>query len=152
MKDCGLKYRSRGYCEKHYWRFLKHGDPNTVLYKTFPKSSDANEYLNRRFKVKSNDCWLWVGTISHNGYGKSNFQGVRQSAHRLAYEQWVGVIDEHAEIHHACANRLCVNPDHLQMVSGTENRAEMRERKAYKKEIASLRKEVKALKRKVKKT
>ena len=59
-------------------------------------------------------------------------------AHRLVYERVVGPLPIGSVVHHACANRLCVRPEHLQAVTHHENVAEMLERKALLARIASL--------------
>jgi hypothetical protein len=42
------------------------------------------------------------------------------------------------QAHHTCAERACVNPDHLQPVTQRENVAEMLTRKSYVKRIEEL--------------
>lgn len=49
-------------------------------------------------------------------------------------------------IHHKCANKKCVNPDHLQAVSNINNVAEMNERQFYLRKIAQLEAEIAELK------
>lgn len=73
-------------------------------------------------------CWLWIGHISVLGYGvtwtrdSSRATGwKRQSAHRCAYELFVGPIPEGMELDHLCRVRSCVNPAHLQPVTHTVN-------------------------------
>lgn len=44
-----------------------------------------------------------------------------QYAHRLAYERAKGPIALGAQIDHLCRVRECVNPDHLEVVTQTEN-------------------------------
>lgn len=46
-----------------------------------------------------------------------------RSAHRTAYELFVGPIPEGLELHHQCRNRGCVNPDHLEPATRQENLA-----------------------------
>jgi hypothetical protein len=43
-------------------------------------------------------------------------------AHRFVYEWLVGPISEGLELDHLCSNTLCINPDHLEPVTGEENR------------------------------
>lgn len=42
-------------------------------------------------------------------------------AHRLSYEYYIGPIGQDLQIDHLCRNRKCVNPAHLEPVSGSEN-------------------------------
>jgi hypothetical protein len=49
--------------------------------------------------------------------------GVRRrlKAHRAFYEEARGPIPDGMQLDHLCGNRACVNPDHLEPVSGVEN-------------------------------
>jgi hypothetical protein len=60
------------------------------------------------------ECQEWTGYVNAVGYGQ---MGRNTLAHRWIYEQNVGPIPEGMVVHHTCENRLCVNPDHLQLVS-----------------------------------
>jgi hypothetical protein len=68
-------------------------------------------------------CWLWTGAIDRDGYGRFE----RTMAHRVAYELAVGPIPEGLTIDHVkargCTNLNCVNPAHLEAVTGPENTA-----------------------------
>lgn len=66
-------------------------------------------------------CWIWNGKKARNVYGGFYFLGKWLMAHRVSYEHFIGVIPEELVIDHLCRNKLCVNPDHLEAVSGTEN-------------------------------
>ena len=76
------------------------------------------------------ECWLWSGTVSADGYGRFSMSadGGRQrrlAAHRVAYELEVGPIPEGLTLDHVrargCVHRHCVNPAHLEPVTGREN-------------------------------
>jgi hypothetical protein len=43
------------------------------------------------------------------------------SPHRFAYELLVGPIPAGLVLDHLCRNRLCVNPNHLEPVTNSEN-------------------------------
>ncbi len=62
-------------------------------------------------------CWLWLGHLSSNGYGKLG----AQYAHRLVYEKERGKIESGFQIDHLCKVKSCVNPDHLEPVTQQEN-------------------------------
>jgi hypothetical protein len=65
---------------------------------------------------KTATCWIWTGG-TNKGYGKTH----GRYAHRRAYELLVGPIPPGLELDHLCAVPLCVNPDHLEPVTRTEN-------------------------------
>jgi hypothetical protein len=71
------------------------------------------------------ECWLWTGVPGSAGYGGVRVGGVKISAHRLAYETWVGPIPAGMTIDHVaergCTSRLCVNPAHLEPVTRGTN-------------------------------
>lgn len=63
-------------------------------------------------------CWVWQGSqFRPNGYGR--YAG--QYAHRLAYSLFKGAIPQGLQIDHLCRNKLCVNPAHLEAVTGRVN-------------------------------
>jgi hypothetical protein len=64
-------------------------------------------------------CLIWLGKIDKYGYGSVWFNGKQQLAHRVAYETAIGPIPD--QLDHLCRVRCCVNPDHLEPVSGSEN-------------------------------
>jgi len=71
---------------------------------------------------KTDGCWLWTGCRSRQGYGRFKIDGVMKYAHRIAYEWLRGPFPEGRELDHLCLNPSCVNPEHLEVVSKSENR------------------------------
>ncbi len=65
-------------------------------------------------------CLEWLGS-SWSGYGRVRWRGVMKPAHRVIYEQYKGPIPAGLLLDHLCRNRICVNPDHLEPVTNTEN-------------------------------
>ena len=67
-------------------------------------------------------CWNWSGWITTNGYGILRLSDKRTAlAHRFVFERTVGPVAEGLDLDHLCRNRRCVNPDHLEPVSRSEN-------------------------------
>lgn len=67
--------------------------------------------------VEPSGCWYWLGPINGKGYGVYG----RWMAHRLAYTIVKGPIPDDLTLDHTCRNRSCLNPDHLEAVTNTEN-------------------------------
>jgi HNH endonuclease len=67
-------------------------------------------------------CWLWTGQLSDRGYPMTTYANKKYRAHRLFYEQARGPIPAGMTLDHLCRVRCCVNPDHLEAVTQTENR------------------------------
>jgi hypothetical protein len=73
-------------------------------------------YVNR-----TESCWLWTGGRNPAGYGTFRVSEVQAGAHRWAWQWANGPISEGMEIHQACNVRLCVNPEHLVMMTRKQN-------------------------------
>ncbi len=77
-----------------------------------------------RVDIRDNkeECWNWIGGTFQNGYGifylghnKSNL------AHRLSYILSNGIISNGLQVQHLCNNRLCCNPNHLELGDNYKN-------------------------------
>src|SRR4051812_38920185 len=67
-------------------------------------------------------CWLWASAVERNGYGRIRIgSGQRAQAHRFAYEYFVKPIPAGLQLDHLCRERSCVNPAHLEPVTGRVN-------------------------------
>lgn len=72
-------------------------------------------------------CWLWTGArAGGTGYGVFGHQARGQknkaySVHRTIFEHFNGPIPSKLVIDHKCRNRLCCNPDHLEVVTQSVN-------------------------------
>lgn len=68
-----------------------------------------------------NGCWVWNGSRTPNGYGTFRDGDKGHCAHRLSYQLIKGDIPTGLVLDHLCRNKACVNPDHLEPVTYSEN-------------------------------
>jgi hypothetical protein len=70
-------------------------------------------------------CWVWTGSLDSGGYGKfrATIDGRKRSlsAHRAAWLAFRGSIPYPLVPDHLCRNRACVNPEHMEVVTGRVN-------------------------------
>lgn len=76
--------------------------------------------------IPESGCHEWRGRVSSAGYGvitvvQSGYQTRTFSAHKAAFELSRGRVPEGMVLDHLCRNRICVNPDHLEVVTQREN-------------------------------
>jgi len=125
VTDCQNPIKTRGWCVMHYSRWLRHGDPLVTKRDRRP----ASEKIPDRVVVDSNGCHLWTGCTSQAGYGYVSDRGHVVLVHRFTWEQANGLIPQGMEVDHLCFVRNCLNIAHLDLVTPTENKRRMIERK-----------------------
>ena len=69
-------------------------------------------------------CWHWTGSKNKAGYGRIWCSETQRPlmAHRVLYEAERGKVPKNKELDHLCCNKSCVNPQHLQAVTSSENK------------------------------
>ncbi len=72
-------------------------------------------------------CIEWTFNTDRGGYGKVGLFKQTFPAHRMAYYLYYGVDPCDLMVRHKCNNRLCCNPDHLELGTAQDN-ADDRER------------------------
>lgn len=80
-----------------------------------------------RVTERPDGCWDWRGHHIRTGYAvvslprEGRKHAPKMTAHRLAYELFVGPVDPDLDADHLCFNRGCVNPAHVEPVTHKEN-------------------------------
>lgn len=64
-------------------------------------------------------CWNWTAYVDGKGYAYT----AKGPAHREVWKERVGPIPDGLHLHHECENTVCVNPDHMQLVTQLEHAA-----------------------------
>lgn len=99
------------------------------------KRASEHDRLMSSIRVTAAGCWQWTGFVTKHGYGRTYFRGNRSTpAHQAFYMLLVGPIPKGRVLDHAChtndttcpggptcLHRRCVNPAHLEPVTGEEN-------------------------------
>ena len=68
-------------------------------------------------------CTLYTNRSLKNGYGRAWIKGERRVglAHRMAFSNKYGRIPDGLTIHHTCHNPLCLNVDHMVLLSRSQH-------------------------------
>jgi HNH endonuclease len=78
--------------------------------------SVVSRILEKTVKLK-NGCLQYTGSCSSHGYGQISIGRKTLHAHRVIYQNLISPIDDSLVIDHLCRNRLCVNVEHLEIVT-----------------------------------
>lgn len=118
IDGCERKHYGRGWCERHYRRWRKHGDPLVTL--TYSDPEDA--FLARTEPIVGEPvCLIWTGYTNRDGYGVLSVNGRMVLAHRYSWTRDHGPIPDGLEVDHKCWERSCVNTEHLRLATHAEN-------------------------------
>jgi hypothetical protein len=126
IDGCERPHYGRGWCAMHYTRWLRHGDPLTVIQAPPPAVrfwSNVDKHgpdgIHSQTGENLGPCWLWTAAQNGQGYGVLK-AGRMVRAHRFAYELLVGQAVG-LDLDHLCRVRHCVRSAHLEPVTRREN-------------------------------
>ena len=112
VSDCGSAVYAKGMCRLHRDRVKSTG------------ATDAPESIDNfsNYWVVETGCWLWLGSVGTNGYGRTStpVHGAT-GAHRAMFIEHNGPLPDGVILDHLCRQPTCVNPDHLDPVTNQEN-------------------------------
>lgn len=73
-----------------------------------------------KFIVKTESCWLWEGA-RQGIYGAFWLNGKLVGSHKASYLLYKGNIADGYVVRHMCKDKLCVNPEHLEIGTRKQN-------------------------------
>lgn len=79
-------------------------------------------YPRHVFPEPNTGCFLCTLNNNQDGYARLKLGGHTIGAHRIAYELRFGSVAPGLEIDHLCRQPCCVNPDHMELVSPSDNK------------------------------
>lgn len=91
------------------------------------KLSDRTEIKDIGYEIdgEASPCFIWTGPTSGTGrgggYGRVSLNGATVATHIVSFTNFFGLIPGKKQIDHLCRNRLCWNPQHLEMVTHLQN-------------------------------
>ena len=86
-----------------------------------PYNLNTLKRLSTKWKInRDTGCWEWLAGTRY-GYGMLLFRYDTIGAHRVTYIILREELSEGLHIDHLCRNPSCVNPDHLEPVTPSEN-------------------------------
>lgn len=133
VDECSLQIAHLEYCNKHYVKYKKYGDPLAGKFESVNKQG-TREYILENTKAISiidvtgvykkvvGPCWVWQRYIDSWGYGALFHKGKRMGAHKLSFITHGGILsEENPLVLHKCDNPPCCNPNHLYAGNNKKN-------------------------------
>lgn len=122
IDGCTGRVVGRGWCNKHYRRWQRTGDP---LKAAWERGDVEGNFWAKVRRLGPDECWPWQGYVTPDGYGKFVWPD-GQLAHRFAFIVQNGPIPDGCDVDHhchsagdcvatgrSCAHRRCMNGAHI---------------------------------------
>jgi hypothetical protein len=124
VEECLQSPQRRGFCYKHYRRWLKYGSALTI--KRAPNGA-PRQMIEQAIRYRGDDCLLWPFRTP-DGYGRIKEDGVNYLAHRIVCRRVHGPSPKDRPFAtHKCGNGHlgCLTPKHLRWGSPQDNQDDM---------------------------
>lgn len=89
------------------------------------KERFETKFLTKLDKTNSKGCWLYLGKLSAQGYGRIKSGDSLEGLHRFSYTYHKGAIPSGLLIRHTCDEHNCLNPEHLLVGTHQDNYNDM---------------------------
>lgn len=123
VEGCGKNKVKKGFCDNHYWRWRKHGDP---LAGPTVRGTPVR-WLKDRVNYSEDQCLIWPFYTTKSGYGSVSFNSKQMFAGRaMCFLAYGPPPTENHEAAHSCGNGAggCVHPKHIRWTTPVENNSD----------------------------
>lgn len=125
IDGCGKPQSSRGYCNPHYQRWVRHGDPLKGTQAKSVRGTIQKYFFETVLRYDADNCLLWPFSKTPHGYGSIKRNGRQHGVHRLVCESfWGPPPSERHDAAHNCGIPSCCNWKHLAWKTRIENKAD----------------------------
>lgn len=128
IEGCDYPVLCRGWCNAHYLRWQKFGDP-TLGGKPRPRRPktirEMFEFYMPGDPPPEGVIWRWTGQTNQWGYGRMSFKRRKLVAARVSYELFVGPIPDGMWVGHKNNKPIDINPHNLELRTIGESHAVM---------------------------
>lgn len=117
---CNPTYRGKEWCQKHYMRWYRTGDPLGVS----AAPGEPHKFLQDALMFEGEECLFWPFGKNGRGYGTIQWGGKTTSVHRIVCTKIHGDAPTFRhQAAHSCGNGhlSCCNPKHLRWATPEEN-------------------------------
>lgn len=126
IEGCDKPARKRGWCNMHYEKWRRHGDP--LGGRSIAPRGSVAAWLYEHSGHTGDDCLTWPFSRNRHGYGRVHTGTKNTTASRVMCEIAHGAPPSPAhQAAHSCGmgHMGCVNPKHLRWAMPDENAADM---------------------------
>lgn len=138
IEGCGKSHFGHGWCNAHYWRWRRHGDPLGGGFSRSSVGEPERFYLEVVLPYDGTDCLFWPYARDRHGYPQMKQGENVVFVHRRICEEANGPAPTPGhEAAHSCHNGhlACVARRHLSWQTHAENVADSNRRRTAKKDL-----------------